>query len=173
MNFTSFPTLITERLLLRQLKTDDAEDIRIIRSHPEVNRYIERPKTTTLADSLAFIEKINISIASHESLYWAISLKEQGQLTGTVCVFHFNEAENTAEIGYELHPDMQGKGIAQEAVAKVIDYISNNLQLNALVAWVQPGNIKSVQLLEKNNFKFTKFAEEKPEFAIYKLSLKN
>ena len=57
LNFTHFPELKTERLLLRQLKETDANAIFLIRSNEAVNKYIDRPKTSTIAEASLFIKK--------------------------------------------------------------------------------------------------------------------
>ena len=59
---------------------------------------------------------------------------------------------NSAEIGYELHPDHQGKGFMQEAIKAVMDFAYEVLELDCLVALFEPGNSASVKLLERNGF---------------------
>jgi ribosomal-protein-alanine N-acetyltransferase len=58
-----------------------------------------------------------------------------------------------AEIGYELLPDFQGKGIMQEAASKVIKFGVQYIGLNSIEAYTHSKNEKSTRLLEKLNFK--------------------
>jgi ribosomal-protein-alanine N-acetyltransferase len=57
-----------------------------------------------------------------------------------------------AEIGYELLPEFQGKGIMQEAVAKIIEFCFQALKLKSLEACADMNNRPSIKLLEKFNF---------------------
>src|SRR5437868_13096004 len=118
LNFTPFPNLITERLFLRQLKIEDANEIFTLRSSDEVNRFLDRPKATTIDEARQFINKINDGINKNESVYWAITFKNDSKLIGTICYWNISKENDRAEIGYELQPRYQGKGIMQEAILK-------------------------------------------------------
>src|ERR1700722_1400183 len=100
-----FPTLETERLVLRQLDASDENEIFRLRSDEKVNEFLDRPKANTLDDAKRFIEKIAKGINNNENLYWAITLKNEKKLIGTICLWSFSLEKNSAEIGYELLPD--------------------------------------------------------------------
>jgi len=70
--------------------------------------------------AIDFINRINAGIAKGDWVYWAITLLGNPKLVGTICLWNISKANYVAEVGYELHPDFQGKGIAQDALAKVI-----------------------------------------------------
>ena len=152
LNFSPFPELTTGRLLLRQLIAADANAISELRSNATVNQYLDRAKTTSIAEAAQFIEKINDSISRNQSLYWVITLEENNHLLGTICMWNINTEEDTAEIGYELHPDHQGKGIMQEAMKAVIDFGFNVVQLKIITAFTLPENIASVRSLKRHGF---------------------
>ncbi len=122
INFTPFPNLTTERLILRQVNIQDADEIFALRSDERVNEFLDRPKAKIIDDARKFIEKINDQIAKNKVIYWAITLKNDNKVIGTICYWNISTEHSKAEIGYELHPDFQGKGIMQEAIIKVIDY---------------------------------------------------
>lgn len=151
-NFTPFPKLDTERLVLRQLTIADAGPIAALRSNAAVNQYLARPKSTSPEEAIQFIDKINLNISNNTALYWVIALKENEVLIGTICLWNFNPEELTAEIGYELLPDFQGKGFMQEALQAVINYGCHTLQLKTITAYTLTENKASIKLLEKNNF---------------------
>ena len=153
LNFTPFPGLLTERLVLRQLQTEDANEIFALRSNDEVNRFLDRPKATTIDEAKKFIYKINNGINKDEWVYWVIALKKEAKLVGTICYWNISKENDRAEVGYELHPHYQGKGIMQEALLKVIDFGFEQMKLKTITAVPSGNNIKSRKLLEKNNFK--------------------
>ncbi|MES1219030.1 MAG: GNAT family N-acetyltransferase, partial [Bacteroidota bacterium] len=71
LNFSPFPLLYTERLILRQVTPADAPDLFLLRSDKEVMKYIDRPLQTTVQDALLLIQKINDSLDIDESITWA------------------------------------------------------------------------------------------------------
>ena len=147
------PILVTERLTLRQLRPDDANELVILRSDATVNQYLDRPKTVNLEEAHQFVENINQNITEIPRYYWAISLHDDDRLIGTTCMFRINLETKLAEIGYELHPNFQGKGIMQEAVSAIINFGFNRLNLDLLLAFTKPENAASVRLLTRNNFR--------------------
>ena len=152
LNFAPFPNLATERLLLRRMNVADQNEIFFLRSNESVLEFIDIPKAETVDDAIKFIEKINNCIAQNESIMWAITLKENNTLIGTICLWNIDAENNKAEIGYMLHPNFQAKGIMQEAVVKIIEYGFEAMQLNSIVAAFQSNNLRSLKLLERNGF---------------------
>jgi ribosomal-protein-alanine N-acetyltransferase len=152
-NFTPFPVLNTERLTLRQLISSDDKEIFALRSDDNVNKYLGRKPGKSIDDAKHFIQTINENIQRNDSIYWAITLNGTDKLIGTICLFDFSNDNLKAEIGYELLPDFQGKGIMQEAASKVIKFGIQYIGLNSIEAYTHSKNEKSTRLLEKLNFK--------------------
>jgi len=163
LNFTPFPTITTERLVLRMLTEKDAVPLSLLRSNEEVNKYIDRPKQTTVPGAMAFIDNILKRINNNESMYWAITLKGSDVLIGTICLWNIVEAQELAEIGYELHPDFHNKGLMTEAVSAVTEWGMRTIGLKTIVALLNEENVQSVRVLLKNNFKL---ATDNDEFSV-------
>jgi ribosomal-protein-alanine N-acetyltransferase len=152
LNFTPFPVITTQRLVLRKLTIKDAEAIMMLRSNEQVNEFIDRPESTDLNEAKKFIEKIENVINTNQSIYWAITSKEDDALIGTICLWNISFGKDTAEIGYELHPNFQRRGLMQEAITKIIKYGFNKMKLKVITAFTHSGNKRSSDLLLKNNF---------------------
>ena len=90
-NFTTFPILATERLTLRQLVLNDEQEIFILRSDSEINKYLDRQISNTIDDARNFINKVNENIKINDSLYWGITLSDKNILVGTICLFGFSK----------------------------------------------------------------------------------
>ena len=153
LNFTPFPNLTTDRLVLRQLLIDDANEIYLLRSDESVNKYLDRNKATVIDDATNFINKIKNAVAKNESLYWAITIKGNSSLIGTICLFSMDIEKDSAEIGYELIPKFQGKGFMQESISTIIRFALDDLRIKTITATLSADNLKSVTVLERNNFK--------------------
>ena len=152
-NFKPFPILRTGKLTLRQLVSSDDNEIFALRSNENVNKYLDRKPSKSIDDAKTFIQTINENIQSNNSIYWAITLNGINKLIGTICLFDFSTDNSKAEIGYELLPEFQGKGIMQEAISKVIDFGIQHIGLNSIEAYTHSENQSSTRLLEKFNFK--------------------
>ena len=149
---TTFPILATERLIMRQLEIQDDNEIFFLRSDERVNKYLVAPIAQSAEEARAFIKKINTGILNDEWAYWGITLKNNNKLIGTICFWNISIEENKAEIGYVLHPDLQGKGIMQEAIHKVIEHGFEKMKLRTMDAVLNPDNARSIALLKRNGF---------------------
>lgn len=152
INFDPFPTIFTERLVLRQLMTEDIASLFTIRSNEENNKYIDRALDKTEANTASFIKKINVGIEMNKWIFWGIEIKETKELIGTICLWNFSADGKTVEIGYELSPRFQGKGFMQESIKRVLDYALNKLSLLKIEAYTHKDNLPSIRLLERNKF---------------------
>lgn len=152
-NFTIFPTLTTKRLTLRRLTTEDSKQIYILRSDEKLNKYIIRQKINTVNEAIEFINMIDVGVNLNQWYYWALSLKSDNTLIGTICLWNINIEGSCVEIGYELLPRFHGKGFMNEALSAVILFGSSELKFSTIVAYTNASNIKSTNILEKNNFK--------------------
>ncbi len=168
---SSFPILVTDRVTLRQLHSDDDAAIFALRSDPKINEYLDRQPCNNIEDAIHFIHKVNENIKNNNSLYWAIELTDSKVLIGTICIFGFSEENSSCEIGYELTPSFQGQGLMKEAAEAVIHYVFTTLQLKNIHAVTHYGNEKSAQVLTRLNFIKTEERDpECPDLEIYRLT---
>jgi ribosomal-protein-alanine N-acetyltransferase len=152
LNFDPFPLITTDRLFLRQIEKSDVNEIFFLRSDEKVMKYIDRSPAKTIDDAYEFIQKITEHEKNNDAVTWAITLKSNSKLIGTICYWNIQKEHYRAEVGYVLHPDYWGKGIMQEALLKVINYGFKVINLHSIEANVNPGNAASIKLLEKNKF---------------------
>ena len=147
----------------------DEQEIFALRSSDEINKYLDRPKANTLDEARNFITKIINGIAKNESIFWVVTPKDESKLLGTICLWKISKDEAKAEIGYELLPENHGKGIMQEVIPRVLQFGFEEIKLEMIEAELSPRNLKSVRLLEKNNFTLAEVNEENPDSVVYAL----
>jgi ribosomal-protein-alanine N-acetyltransferase len=169
-NFIPFPILVTDRLIMRQLEHADENEIFAIRTNNSVNNFLERTKPESISQAREFINRINQGIANAESIYWGISEIDQPKIIGTICYWNIEKEKKVAEIGFELHPAFQGKGIMREVFPKVLEYGFKNMSLKRIEGYVHKDNIKSSKLLEEFHFKKETNLENKSKEVIYTLA---
>lgn len=159
MHLESLQELNSTRLLLRKLCQNDKHALFTIRKDEQVNRFVNRGLQKHVDEAEAFIQNINAGIDKQKWLYWAICIKPALEMVGTICLWHFNEKEQTAEIGYELNPQFQGKGIMSEALKVVLNFAFKHLHLIEIKAFTHRENAPSTNLLIRNHFSFLHEAE--------------
>ena len=153
LNFTPFPEIKTERLLLRRMTDADASEIFFLRSDEAVMKFIDREKPKSQEEALSFIQMVNTNIDKKESIMWAISLQDNpNKLIGNIGFWRIINQHYRSEIGYMLHPDFWGKGIMKEALLAAVDFGFNVINLHSIEAHINPDNTASGILLEKAGF---------------------
>lgn len=152
LNLDPFPSLATERLNLRRMSSEDAEDIFFLRSDKEMLQFLDRDPARSVDEARHWIGTINKSIDDNQSVAWAIVLKNEPGLIGTITFWNIEKEHYRAEIGYALYTQFQGRGLMQEALTVVLDYGFNTMKLHSVEANVNPNNARSIRLLEKNGF---------------------
>ncbi len=152
INFHPFQNLETERLLLRRLNIDDINEVLLLRGNPEVMKYVPRPLIKTNEEALAHIALIEDKIENNIGINWAITLKGNPKMIGIMGHYKIQPENYRSEIGYMILPEYNGKGIVTEAVKIVVQYGFEQLQLHSIEAVIDPENIASEKVLQKNGF---------------------
>ena len=146
--------LETERLLLRQFSTDDADFIFRLLNEPSFIQNIGDRGVRSLEDARSYI--LRVPVASYEQngfgLYLVI-LKETGTPIGMCGLIKRNELEDV-DIGYAFLPEYWSKGYAIEAALAVKEYARDVIGLKRLVAITDPENQASIRVLEKIGLRF-------------------
>jgi len=147
-----FPVLETERLILREIGTNDNEALFDIFSSETIMKYYGMFPYEEMSQAEQLISNFAKAFDEEKSIRWGIELKGENILVGT-CGFHnWNKKHQRAELGYELHDNHWKKGYVSEAISEVIKYGFHNLELNRIEALVYPDNIASHNSLEKLGF---------------------
>jgi ribosomal-protein-alanine N-acetyltransferase len=151
--FNPFPNLNTSKYSLRRPLLEDAKEIFSLRSDKHVNEFLDRTIAKTIDDARKFIAAVNNSISENNAIYWIICPKDKSNVLGTICLWNISIEKYSADIGFELLPEYQGKGIMREVLPVIIQYGFEELKLKSINGEVDPRNVKSIKLMEKNGFK--------------------
>jgi [ribosomal protein S5]-alanine N-acetyltransferase len=158
--FTPFPVLLTSRLVLRQLRETDAEEMLFLRSDAQVQRFVNRPLLSTLNEAAEYILHINTLIGKNEVVLWGITLKPDDKIVGYACIWKLETENYRAELGYVLHPAHHRRGIMKEALESVIEYAFKQVGLHTITADVNPVNVASIELLKHLGFEQEAYFKE-------------
>lgn len=144
--------LETVRLSLRKINESDWENLSYLRSDKLVNQFVRRANADTGEKALAFIDRTTRQISSGDLFYWCISLKNEPEMIGSICLWNLSADRICAEMGYDLKPEFQGQGIMTEAMQAVLDFGFGELDLQKIEAFTERRNEGSKRLLLKNRF---------------------
>ncbi len=152
ISFNPFPIIETQRLILRQLRTDDAPALYKLRSDPETMKFVPRPIMEQEAEALTHIEMINEKISLNEGINWAISFRDNPEFIGIIGHFKLMTQDYRSEIGYMLAREHRCKGIMSEAIEAVLRYGFEQMGLHSVEAIIDPENVASATVLERSGF---------------------
>lgn len=162
INFSPFPVLETDRLLLRCITLEDAPQLLVLRSDPKIMQYLDREPFKSIEETTEFIQqKVLSALANNDGILWVIELKsEPGKLIGTTGFWRLDKAHYRAEIGYMLHSHYWQKGIMKEAVNITIDWAFSKTAIHSIEANINPGNNPSAALLKSMGFEQEAYFKE-------------
>jgi ribosomal-protein-alanine N-acetyltransferase len=150
--FTTFPTLTTERLLLRRIQLEDARDLFAIFSDEEVMEFYGHLPHKSIEDSRALIHQQHKWYEQREGIRWGITLRGEDKVLGSCGFYLFDLEARRAETGYELKRSCWRQGIVSEAMTAILNYAFTELDLHRVEAVVDDVNERSKGLLRKLGF---------------------
>ncbi|MDZ4094218.1 MAG: GNAT family N-acetyltransferase [Paracoccaceae bacterium] len=140
--------LTTPRLTLRRATRQDLKALHRVFTDVRAMRYWSRPAHASLDQTRAYLDlMINAQDADD------FVLIHEGRLIGKA------GAWKLPEVGFILHSDHWGKGLAQEALTALIAHLFAHHDIAALTAEADPRNTASLGLLAKLGFVETARAE--------------
>lgn len=144
------PTLVTERLVLRELRLDDAAAVSAGAGDKRVARYLlQVPSPYPVALARRWILGRLDWWNEGRGVTLAIARRTSPQLlVGTVSLRRFAR-DRRAELGYWLAASAWNFGFATEACRAIVDFGFRELDLARIYAQVLAGNQASVHVLEK------------------------
>ena len=150
MNHQGTKTLQTERLLLRRFGIEDAEEFyRNVTSDSKVNKFLTWSLHKSVEETRELLTGWVERYENPERYCWAIVLKENEQLIGTIAAPTIKNRTETAEVTYCIGSAWWGLGIVTEALSEVIRYLFEEIQVNRIEAGYDANNPASGRVLEK------------------------
>jgi len=141
--------IVTARLRLRSARSDDLAAMHAVLSDPRATRWWSTPPHASLAETAAWLDSMIANGPDQPDFV----VEREGKVIGKAGFWRL------PEVGYILHPDHWGQGLAREAVAATIDHVFATREIDELTADVDPENAASIRLLERLGFVRTGFAE--------------
>lgn len=149
---TDFPTIRTERLLLRQFVESDLENVYKGLSDPDIINYYG-VSYTTLEETKQQMEFFADLERNGTGIWWAVCSSDNKVFYGAGGLNDLNKEHKKAEIGFWLLTDFLGQGIMPEAMPLICKYGFESLGLHRIEGLVETDNLNCKKAMQKLGFK--------------------
>jgi RimJ/RimL family protein N-acetyltransferase len=144
--------LRTPRLLLREHRMTDLEDLVLFHGDERTVRYLPWPVRSREDTRTALLKKLEQHRAPAEGDWLVLAVEEiaTGRVIGEVDLKR--GADGHADLGYVVRRDREGLGLASEAVRELLRLATEALDVTTIDAHIVPGNIASERFAERHGF---------------------
>lgn len=157
--------LTTPRLLMRQLQVEDAEELYLLNSDPEVLRYTGDQPFASVAAAREFIHGYD-QYTKYRRGRLGMFLEETGTFVGW-CGLKYHPDTDETELGFRLKQAYWNRGYATEAALASLVYGFKQLGLSTIMGRVIKDNTASIRVLEKIGMRYWKDFDFEGEAGIY------
>ncbi|WP_061535170.1 GNAT family N-acetyltransferase [Collimonas arenae] len=152
-NPTEFPSIQTDRLLLREIVATDANDLFAIHGDPELMRWFGTDPLKDIAAAHGLIKAFaGWRLQENPGVRWGIQIRGQPRLLGTCGLFRWDRNWRKSMLGYELAAQAQKQGVMLEAVSAALSWGFAHMELNRIEAQIHPDNHASLKLARRLGF---------------------
>ena len=143
--------VVTERLRLRAFEDADLDAVHALQSDAEVIRFL--PWTLrTREQSREWLRDRRAQdrlAGDDDAVAWAVVGRDDGVLVGSVNLWWRSVEHRQGEVGFVLTRAAQGRGLAHEATAAVLDLAFAALDLHRVYGRADARNSASVRLMSR------------------------
>lgn len=146
----------TPRLIIRELRPEDATQMFAMDSDPEVHKYLGNKPLTDIEEVHKVIAFVRQQYTDNGIGRWAVILKDTGEFIGWTGYKRFTETVNNhvnhLDFGYRHARKFWGQGYAYEAAKAALDYGIDEMGFKDIYAMTDVDNKGSRRILEKLGF---------------------
>ena len=146
-----FPTLESERTILRQFVDSDLEDLYKGLSHPDIIKYygISFDSLEATKEQMEWFRDLE---KNETGIWWAVCDKVTGQFIGAGGLNDLNKEHKKAELGFWLLPENWGKGYMSETMPIILNHSFDVLGLHRIEGFVETENQNCKRAMAKLQF---------------------
>lgn len=163
--------LETNRLILRELKIDDAANFYELNLNPNVLKYTGNKAFKNIEEAQNFLENYK-DYDQNGFGRWAVINKSNQEFLGW-CGLKYDQNLDETDIGFRFFEHQWNKGFATESARACIELGFNHFNLNQIIGRAMRENTASIKVLEKLEMKYEKnFDFDGNKGVIYKIENK-
>lgn len=140
--------LETPRLMLREFRADDFDELYAMQSRPESVRF-EPDKSAE--DVRAYLSQAaqQAQAQPRSHFRFAIAIRPDDNVRGFIGLALNRDMIRDWEIGWLVHPDHWGRGYASEAARRVLAFAFSELDAHRVIAFCDVENRASERVMQK------------------------
>ena len=143
--------LWTERMILRRYRPEDADDLyQYLGTDPAMDVYSGWNPYATMEMARETVCGFIDGYEDDHTYSWIMDIDDV--IVGTIGAYDYKDGQ--IEIGFSVVKGWQGRGLATEALKKVLEYLTENEGISCVTAWCAAENIGSRKVLEKAEMQF-------------------
>ena len=145
----------TDWMLLRPYRDSDYDVFADLHGRDDVARYLPWETRDAEASRVALERHHDMSIEKDgDGITLAANLKgtddkESGRLIGEFVLFLRSVKHSGGEVGYVLHPDFQGQGLATEGARAMLNLGFETMGMHRIIARIDARNVASAAVLTR------------------------
>lgn len=139
-----FPELVSKRVLLRELKSGELEQVLEIMTYD--GKTVKNVNEGQIVQS-----KIDVNYLEGDGINWVIQDLDSKELVGFIGYYRGFTAA-IGEIGFILKPGFRGKGFMSEAMQLATSFGIETIKLNQVDAYTKQDNKEAIAVLTRNGF---------------------
>lgn len=146
----------TERLIIRDFQREDSQSLARNINHPLIHSLtanIPYPYTLETAEKYMLDDEAERKKQPRINYRFAIQLKDNPDVIGSIGIHNLNIKNSKAEIGYWLSVDYHSRGIMSEAEESVLKFAFEDLKLHKIIGTALAINKSSNALFKKFGFR--------------------
>jgi len=151
--FLQTPTIEAERLHLRRLTMRDAQDIFAYSRDPLVAEHVLWEAHRSVSETRGYVRYMLRKYRYGEPSSWGICLNDDDVVIGTIGFMWIQPENAAAEVGYSLARAHWNKGYMTEALAALLRYAFEEMELNRVEAMYETSNPASGAVMRKCGMK--------------------
>jgi RimJ/RimL family protein N-acetyltransferase len=141
----------TERLRLRPWRHDDLDALAVLFAEPAMWRY-PFGRGLTREETEQFLDRHIRHRVTHGFGMWAAELRDKAALVGCIGLAvptWLPEVLPAVEVGWRLHPDWWGRGLATEGGEASLRHGFDDLGLDRIISIFTPENVASGRVMAR------------------------
>lgn len=151
MQAKGYPTITTQRLLLRQIVDTDIENVFKGLSDPKINKHYG-VSFKTMEDTKEQMNFYSGLIENGTGIWFAVCSPDNKIFYGAGGLNSLNKVHKKAEIGFWLLTEFWGQGMMAESMPLICDYGFEKLGLHRIEGFVESDNINCKRAMSKLDF---------------------
>ena len=145
----------TARLILREFNIDDVTDAyNNFYSNPKIAMYMQFDAHTDIAQTKEYLNNFFAGYKNSDFYRWAISLKSDNKVIGSIGFTIHNERDSVADLSYALSETFWNQGIITEALKVILQYGLLKVGINRIEAFHSIDNPASGKVMQKAGMKY-------------------